>query len=303
MTTHDVIARNSVAPASFRDIVDAISRFTGDPVEVVEQRLFMELIDQGWNVRQDVGRYGVTPHMYNETMETLYREGTGFIYETLAYWVEPFRQTWTRSALDRLHLYASSNNKATKDVRVLMLGDGSGNDSIVLAQHGYIVDYFDVPGSKTYEFAVHQFENSGLLHSSIRLIQAYEQCLQQDYDVVISFEVLEHLVDPVSAIGDIRKMLKKDGIALITEGFWTFGAHVPTHLASNLRYAGRTPFLFLKHGLVLRWHAGNTTHRPAEYVAKHNSGKAIEFAKLLFQPDVLHRYLSLQFRYRLGRTP
>ncbi|WP_366513710.1 methyltransferase domain-containing protein [Moorena sp. SIOASIH] len=44
----------------------------------------------------------------------------------------------------------------------------------------------------------------------------YNQCLSSQYDVVLSFEVLEHLSDPFAAIGDIHSMLKPNGIALIT---------------------------------------------------------------------------------------
>jgi ubiquinone/menaquinone biosynthesis C-methylase UbiE len=38
----------------------------------------------------------------------------------------------------------------------------------------------------------------------------------ESFDIVTAFEVIEHLYDPQKALGEIRRILKMDGIALIS---------------------------------------------------------------------------------------
>jgi SAM-dependent methyltransferase len=147
-----------------------------------------------------------------------------------------------------------------------MIGDGAGNDSLVFAQAGFSINYFDVPGSQTYAFATKRFAAAGLLGDRITLIVDYRSDISGVYDVVVSFEVLEHLPDLLAAIRDIRTLLKGGGIALITEGFGALDQRYPTHLASNERFSGRTQFLFLDQRLVLSWYSRDPLFKPMEFV-------------------------------------
>ena len=159
-----------------------------------------------------------------------------------------------------------------------MLGDGTGNDSIYLAKNGFKVNYFDVTGSKALDLAVKRFEYYGL-SGFINIINDYNSCLSGEYDVVISFELLEHLVDPSTAIRDIYSMLNTGGIALITEAFGDIGNNLPTHLAVNAKYDGLTPFMFLKHGMLLSsWY--DRWLRPMEF-SKIQNPSPLNFRHLL----------------------
>jgi SAM-dependent methyltransferase len=199
-------------------------------------------------------------------MEQLYRDGTGFIFETMVYWAKLQRRRWTTHALQRVRSHASARSLPADQIKILMMGDGAGNDSLVFAQAGFAIDYFDVPGSQTYAFATQRFAAAGLLGDRITLIADYATGLSGVYDVVVSFEVLEHLPDPLAAIRDMRALLKVGGIALVTEGFGALEPHYPTHLASNERFSGRTPFLFLDQGLVLSWYSRDPLCKPMEFV-------------------------------------
>jgi SAM-dependent methyltransferase len=123
-----------------------------------------------------------------------------------------------------------------------------------------------VPGSKTFDFATARFEYYGLLDTSIHVMTDYQQCLSQQYDAVISFEVLEHLTDPVQAIKDIAAMVKPGGIGLISEDFGDIADYLPTHLRRNSVYMGRTPFLFLNNNMRLTWYSRDNFYKPYEFV-------------------------------------
>lgn len=283
-------------PIAFEDIVNEIVKFTGLSRDEVEHRVWMEAVDLGWNVSQDVDRFAVTPNKYDDRMDRLYREGDGFIFETLVFWAKPERQRWSEQAVERMHSYAARASLKPREVRTLMLGDGTGNDSLYLAANGFSVDYFDVPESKTFDFALKRFECRGVLGRSVNVLQDYEACLSGRYDVVISFEVLEHLPEPLSAIRDIDSMLKTGGIALVTEAFEYVSETFPTHLNANRRYTGRTPFLFLRSNMQLSWYSKEPAFRPMEFV-KSERLSAKSLAKLLADRAVM----TVWFRHKLRR--
>jgi SAM-dependent methyltransferase len=255
-------------PLSYQEIVDEIVRFTPIPREEAEFRVWMQALQPGWNILQDVLQFGVTPFVSNEKMDDLYEKGDGFIFDSLVYWANPERCRWIELALERLLRYADANALHRQDMSILMFGDGAGNDSLYLVHHGFRVDYFDVPGSKTYDFALKRFEHYGFLGKGIQVLTEYQDCFQKKYDTVISFEVLEHLTKPLQAVQDMSFALKDGGLAIITEDFGDTVAYLPTHLESNNRYYGRTPFLFLKYHLLLSWYSQETLFKPLVFEKK-----------------------------------
>lgn len=260
---------NADIPLTYADIVGEIAEIMDLPRGEVEHRVWMEAVELGWNVARDVERFAVTPNEYDEKMDLLYREGDGFIFETLVFWAKPDRQRWSERAVERMHSYASRIGLEPHEMKTLVLGDGTGNDSLYLAANGFRVDYFEVPGSKTFDFAMRRFERRGVLGRMVNVVSDYRICLSGRYDAVISFEVLEHLPDPPAAIRDMRSMLKDGGIALVTESFGLVFQQFPTHLHTNARYAGRTSFLFLRNKMMLSWYH-DPSFRPMEFIALTN---------------------------------
>jgi SAM-dependent methyltransferase len=293
---HDVTDPGLVPqPISFEAIVDEICRFTQVPAEEVARRVWSEALELGWNVGRDAEAFGVTPHYYDERMEALYREGMGFIYETMVFWAKPSRQEWTFKAVDRLRRYSTAKRVEVGELTLLLLGDGVGNDAIFFARNGFNVDYFDVPGSKTYDFAVKRFVHYKLLNQNVHLISDYGSCFEKQYDAVISFEVLEHLPDPRRAIADIGKLLKSGGIALITEGFGSTPANLPTHLMCNVNLEGRTPFIFHECGMLLSWYSHTPLFKPIEFIRLEKK-RPLGSARLLFDGGVTKAIARAQVR-------
>jgi SAM-dependent methyltransferase len=281
-------------PSGFFDLVHEICSLTRLPQAEVERRVWAEALQTGHNVLEDVACFHVTPHVYSPEMEQLYREGDGFIFETLVFWMKPMRQKWTAAAMERLRLHATATGVPVSDLKILMLGDGTGSDALLLAKHGFRVVVFDVPGSKVMDFAIRRFRYHGVLGDQVRIEEQYPRCLDGGFDAVLSFEVLEHLNDPPSAIRDLRCMLKKGGIALITEAFGGIDPYLPTHLLANRRYFGHTAFLFCKHGMRLRWYNHEPCFKPMEFIYGEDTGIA-DSLKLLADRRVFQAWIAEHF--------
>lgn len=260
-------------PMSFREVVDEITRFAELPADQVEHRVWMEALVSGYNVLKQCRAMGVTAHVYDEAMERLYQEGDGFIFETMTFWASPIRLTWLQQALERVQHYQSARGLEPSEMRMLIFGDGSGNDSLFFASHGLKVDYFDRPGSRTFDFATRRFAHYQVLGDPIRVVTELGECPRGGYDVVMSFEVLEHLPDPTTAIRDMAHLLKPGGIALVTESFAVVSGSLPTHLASNLQFEGKAPELFAAAGLAMTFDSPITPRKPMEFT--RNASRAV----------------------------
>lgn len=236
--------------------------------DYVAQKVWADALNQTANVREDAERVGLEPHVYSDQMEAFYRQTDGFIFETI---VESCR-LGKRAVLAAAEQRIENHLRVVRPARasVLMFGDGTGSDTC--AFHSSFSDRiqlwsFDVPGSKTFEFAAKLFKK----HQIPVKVAANLQDIPRDaFDIVVSFEVLEHLADPQQAIRDVAGFLKPNGIALITESFDAVHANYPTHLHSNLRYAHWTPLLFLRAGLVMTYFndAPGLRFRPTEFMKK-----------------------------------
>jgi SAM-dependent methyltransferase len=278
-------------PLKFDEIVTEIIRYTGLPRTEVEHRVWMEALETGWNVMRDVKRFGVTPFVFNESMIRLYTEGDGFIFDSLVFWSKPSRRLWIEHARERILLYANRSGIAVADLKILMYGDGPGNDSLFLAGCGLQLDYYEVPGSKTYEFAVKRFQHHGVWEKSIIPIYDYQSTLHGQYDVVLSFEVLEHLPNPLEAIQGIHAALKSGGMAIITEDFGDLAGYLPTHLRSGARYLGAAPVMFLRNHMTLSWYSRDELFKPYEFL-KVEQASTRDWIQLAWDYNVRSLYLS-----------
>lgn len=98
------------------------------------------------------------------------------------------------------------------DSRMLNFGAGNGRFEVALKENGY----FNIVGTDPSLESVNRLKNAG--------IKAYVRNIYSDvsydeiekYDCVFLFEVAEHLLHPQKGIQSVKKMLKKNGVFIIS---------------------------------------------------------------------------------------
>jgi 2-polyprenyl-3-methyl-5-hydroxy-6-metoxy-1,4-benzoquinol methylase len=119
-----------------------------------------------------------------------------------------------------LELISQHKTNCTKKLRVLDLGCGNGSLSQKIAQQGYEVVGVEDSASG-FLFACQNFPECTFVQASIYDLP-YTQ-LESAFDIIISVEVIEHLLYPRELIKAAKKCLKPDGRLIITtpyHGYW-----------------------------------------------------------------------------------
>ena len=216
------------------------------PAPSVYERLFHEALETGWNVRRAAEAFGVTPHVYNETMEAFYKETDAFVFELAVIHQHPACIEIDRQVVATVEAH---QDQLGRGLSMVLLGDGIGSDSLRFAVAGYAVTYFEFKGLSA-SLAAARFQKRRP-QGRIRMIHALSEIPRGGYDCVVCREVLEHVNDPPAVIASIWDYLAPEGIAVITESFGRVEPLFPTHLAANLKYDGRTEGLFVETGFRL----------------------------------------------------
>lgn len=139
-----------------------------------------------------------------------------------------YSKKWFWGWLRQLDKYVDVKNGKGKNV--LEIGCSIGGVASLLKDRG-----FDVWASDVSEYAVkHAKELSPEIHFLTFDVQK-EIPLKQKFDLIIAFEVVEHLRDPESAMKNMYNSLKKGGTLVFSTPYpYTWVYNDPTHI--NVRY-------------------------------------------------------------------
>jgi SAM-dependent methyltransferase len=138
-------------------------------------------------------------------IKKFYKETENYIFELACWHRSPQRKYLTKMAVD-----ICSRSKLHT---ILDFGCGIGQDGISFAEAGFRVTLSDLPG-KTFDFAKWRAEKRGL---NINFVNSDE--LAEEYDAILCFDVLEHLLEPEQTVEYLYKHLKDYGILLVTVNF------------------------------------------------------------------------------------
>ena len=107
-------------------------------------------------------------------------------------------------------------NDRNNQGKVMDIGCGSGNIAIPLASLSYKVLAIDCE-CKSIEYVKEQAIQKGLLEKMRFMVGDVQKLDMKDsFDAIICSEVLEHLQDPSTVLARMKKVLKKNGVLLLT---------------------------------------------------------------------------------------
>jgi SAM-dependent methyltransferase len=149
-------------------------------------------------------------------------------------------------------------------LHVLAYGDGIGTDSLALARMGHRVTYFDLPGF-TSRFAHERFAESDC-GDRIAFLTEQESIPRDEFDAAICVEVLEHLPDPLETMARLLQYVRVGGRVLLTESFGSIGPEFPSHLPSNVAFAGVTCRVMEGLGAVSTFYNTDPINCPMEFM-------------------------------------
>jgi SAM-dependent methyltransferase len=135
--------------------------------------------------------------------------------------------------------------------RALDYGSGVGTAALQLAQLGYDVTIADIAGP-TLAFARERLRRHGG-EAHVLEVEAVPSLPREHFDVVVCFDVLEHVPDPGEAARSLAGALKRGGGAAIVASFNAQGDQWPHHLsAGGARFGDHRWRLYLQRlGLTL----------------------------------------------------
>jgi SAM-dependent methyltransferase len=237
---HDVIevANFGRLIISHEDLED-LSTFSGMSEDECLRRL------QTYSIKEMADLWRATHPQSPDEIVRFYQTAEAYIWELMAWNASASRQRhW--NALERVAKEFPAN---AGFARVLDFGCGVGGDSLFLARRGYRVTLMDVDGP-AFRFAQHRFARRGLEGRFITSSSSVPQP-ESIYDVIICFDVFEHLPDPVAAARSLVKSLRRGGLLVQVATFFDNG-EFPHHMPSNIvRFHGWRWHIWLS-GLGLR---------------------------------------------------
>lgn len=154
-----------------------------------------------------------------------------------------FELTKANASKERLEFHGAvidfllRNYPANSHAKVLDFGSGVGSDAIRFSEKGYEITFADIPG-KTAEFAKYRFKKRNINARFIPIVSDTIR-LKERYDIIICFDVLEHICNPIKILSNLVKHLTDKGvIAIINCPSDDDGEH-PCHLPHTFLPLGR----------------------------------------------------------------
>ncbi len=223
------------------DMIALIARVTGEPTDVVRERLARERREGGVSVREAFAAGGGTPFVYDEAMARFYEETDAFVYELAVWNANGFKKQMGRWVARWL------KERTPGPRRVLSIGDGLGFEALRLARKGHDVTYFELPGV-TARFARELIAESGValteepdasvVPGRVTYLTDPGAIPSGTFDALVCLDVLEHVPDVPGFLAMILKHLKPGGVLFAHAPFYMIHRSYPTHLRASRRYAG-----------------------------------------------------------------
>ena len=226
---------------SNEEIARLIEQVTNLSSTDVLERLLLEEQDFPANVPKEFRESNAPLNQWTDELLKFYQETDSFLFETFVWNRQKEKQNlrlWIGDVIQRYQ---------TKPLKILCYGDGLGFESTYLAGFGHEVTYQEV-SKPAIEIAR---EVARLNNVEVTIQPDQSQFQPEEFDVIVCCDVLEHLPDPPAQVAEFASWLKSDGLLIINAPFFLVNDLFPTHLRSNLQFAGDAKKLYQPAGLEL----------------------------------------------------
>jgi SAM-dependent methyltransferase len=168
-----------------------------------------------------------------------------YIWALMQWHASTARQSYRQALTNFVEQFPSDRGY----LRVLDFGCGVGTDSLFLANCGYEVTLSDVDG-QAFRFAQHRFKRRGI-EANFLISNSVAPAIENHYDVIVCFDVFEHVPDPLALARTLTRGLRDGGLLIERSTFAEELGH-PCHLTEGiLRFSGLRWHIYLA-GLGLR---------------------------------------------------
>ena len=260
-------------PAYYKDeekIIKWLSLLTDESPELILSRLLQELDNPGANVSEAILQYGLEPYQWTDKLTEFYSQTDAFLYELILWNLNKRKRRMRRRTGKYLYKNIGQN------LNILTVGDGLGVDSVYLTRAGHRVTYFET-SDYLLAFAKMLFADYA---KDVNVLDDPNLIPKDSFDVVICFDVLEHVPNPPEFVKNITGYLKPNGHLIVHAPFYQIHPSTPTHLRSNRKYSGSMRF-YEKQGLKLI--GGELTWDPIIFKKKSGTKNGCPY----FDPKVL----------------
>lgn len=129
----------------------------------------------------------------------------------------PLKRFWHSEKINTLKKILGNKNYR----KILDVGSASGRMANEVSK---IYPKAEIVGIDAYKRAI-EYGKKTYPHIKFRVADAHKMPFRSNsFDLVICYEVIEHLVDPLSALMEMKRVLKKNGRAIVAmdSGNWLF---------------------------------------------------------------------------------
>ncbi|MBA2607851.1 MAG: class I SAM-dependent methyltransferase [Actinobacteria bacterium] len=170
-----------------------------------------ELLEAAWNDRARQMAHDLPQHPDPAKLTHYYGQQTSGLL-TSAYWHSLLPDRYALHSVSGLQCL----NQFGVGPDVFEFGHGIGSTAILLARHGFDVTAGDI-SEPARAFAAQRFAKRKLPVKLLDLER--ESPAAESFDAVVSFDVLEHLPNPVEQIAEMRTWLRPGGLLVLNIAF------------------------------------------------------------------------------------
>jgi SAM-dependent methyltransferase len=167
---------------------------------------------------------------FEDNVERFYENSDHYIFDLLS------SNYSAEAVIRKLDLFAPQLLKSIRQhpgSRVLEFGGGTGLFCELLTRMGKEVTYLDIPG-RPLDFAQWRFAKYGL---PVKVIVAAPDRLEltEDYDIIFSDAVIEHLADPHEKVAYLCRHVRLSGLLILLVDAAAESEDMPMHRNVDLR--------------------------------------------------------------------